>query len=265
MLDIVFLVGLLVFVVSSAYFYWTGQNKKGLNSAFLVSFITLISYVLMWQGDLTVVTPAGEPIYWSRWLFYGLSCTLLMVEIAQVKGIQGGGRVQLLYLTAIVMLTGFLAARDLTVVKCAHFAISSVAYILLIVKILSVQTAGSRWAHSYIFFGWTVFPIVFLLAPTGLGLIGAVYVAARAAGKVFGAWFGGRMSGADAEVRRWMGAALMPQAGVAIGMGLLTGSQFPEYRDIVLSVTIGTTVIFELVGPVFTRMAIIRADRLRQR
>jgi len=48
-----------------------------------------------------------------------------------------------------------------------------VAYILLVSQVLSVQTAGSQWVRNYIFFGWTVFPIVFLLAPTGLGLIGA--------------------------------------------------------------------------------------------
>jgi len=173
MLDIVFLIGLLIFASSSGYFYFAGKNKNGLNSAFLVSFITTISYVLMWQGDLTVVTQAGQPIFWSRWLFYGLSCTLLMVEIARVKKIEGGGRVQLLYLTAIVMLTGFLAARDLTAIRWVHFAISSVAYILLVLKVLSVKATGSRWVRSYIFFGWTVFPVVFLLAPTGLGLIAA--------------------------------------------------------------------------------------------
>jgi sensory rhodopsin len=127
----------------------------------------------MWQGSLTVVTQAGQPIYWTRWLFYALSCTLLMVEIAQLKQIQGGGLVQLLYLTAIVMVTGFLAARDLTAIRWVHFVISSVAYVLLVIKVLSVKTAKSRWVNSYIFFGWTVFPIVFLLAPTGLGLLGA--------------------------------------------------------------------------------------------
>ena len=173
MLNFVFLAGLLIFAVSSTYFYFAGKSKNGLNSAFLVSFVTLISYVMMWQGDLTVVTAAGQPIYWTRWLFYALSCTLLMVEIAQVKGVQGGGLVQLLYLTAIVMFTGFLAARDLTAIRWIHFAISSVAYILLVVKVLSVEAPGSNWISSYIFFGWTVFPVVFLLAPTGLGLIGA--------------------------------------------------------------------------------------------
>ena len=173
MLNLIFLVGLVVFALSSTYFYFAGKNKNSLNSAFLVSFVTLISYVLMWQGKITVVTEAGQPIFWTRWLFYMLSCTLLMVEIAQLKGIQGGELVQLLYLTAIVMFTGFLAARDLTAVKWVYFVISCVAYTLLVLKVLSAKVAASQWVNSYVFFGWTVFPIVFLLAPTGLGLIGA--------------------------------------------------------------------------------------------
>ena len=102
MLNLIFLAGLLIFAVSSTYFYIAGNNKNGLNSAFLVSFVTLISYVLMWQGNLTVTTEAGQPIFWTRWLFYALSCTLLMVEIAHLKEIRGGGLVQLVYLTAIV-------------------------------------------------------------------------------------------------------------------------------------------------------------------
>ena len=173
MLNIVFLAGLLVFAVSSVYFYFVGRRKTGLNTAFLVSFITLISYVLMWQGNLTVVTNAGQPIFWTRWLFYGLSCTLLTVEIAQLKGIQGERMVQWLYLTAITMGAGFLAARDLTAIRWIHIAISSVAYLLLAGQTLSVNASKATWVRNYILFGWTVFPIVFLLAPTGLGLIGA--------------------------------------------------------------------------------------------
>ena len=173
MLNLVFVAGLVLFAISSAYFYSVGKDKAGFNSAFLVSFVTLISYVLMWQGNFTVVTQAGEPILWTRWLFYGLSCTLLMLEITQLKKIDGGARVQLLYLTAIVMGTGYLAARDLTNIRWVHFVISSVAYVVLTMKLLSVKTATSNWTHSYIFFGWTVFPIVFLFAPTGLGLFGA--------------------------------------------------------------------------------------------
>jgi bacteriorhodopsin len=45
--------------------------------------------------------------------------------------------------------------------------------VLLVIRILPVQAQESGWVNYYIYFGWTVFPIVFALAPTGLGLIGA--------------------------------------------------------------------------------------------
>jgi sensory rhodopsin len=173
MLNIVFIVGMLVFAASSAYFWVAGRGKQGLNSAFLVSFVTLVSYVLMWQGKLTVSTQAGEPIYWSRWLFYAPSCALLMYEIALLKGIRGAKLVEMIYLTVIVMFTGFLAARDLSAARWIHFVISSVAYVLLLSRILAVKAKEARWVNPYILFGWTVFPIVFFIAPTGLGLLGA--------------------------------------------------------------------------------------------
>jgi len=127
----------------------------------------------MWQGDLTVASRGGQPIFWSRWLFYGLSCTLLMVEIARLRGLEGGDLVQVLYLTAIVMFTGFLAARDVTAVRWIHFVISSVAYVLLLERVMPAAKEGSRWVDKYILFGWTIFPLVFLLAPTGFGVIGS--------------------------------------------------------------------------------------------
>jgi sensory rhodopsin len=96
-----------------------------------------------------------------------------MYEVAQVKGIRGESLVQALYLTAIVMVTGFLAARDVSAARWIYFAISSVAYVLLLVQVLSTESAGSRWIDNYVIFGWSAFPVVFLLAPTGIGLIGA--------------------------------------------------------------------------------------------
>lgn len=173
MLNIVFIVGIVLFAVSSGYFYVRGRGKTGLNSAFLVSFLTLVSYVLMWQGELTVTTQAGEAIFWSRWLFYGASCALLMVEIAQLNGIKGAKLIEMLYLTVIVMFTGFLAARDTSAVRWIYFVISSVAYVLLAGRILADKGGEAQWPRAYILFGWSVFPIVFFFAPTGLGLIGA--------------------------------------------------------------------------------------------
>lgn len=91
-----------------------------------------------------------------------------------------------------------------------------------------------------------------------LGILGVAYLLSRMLGKFVGAWLGGIPAGASAPTQRWMGAALMPQAGVAMGMALVAANHFPEYRQQLLAMTITSTVVFEIIGPVFTRMSLHR-------
>ena len=91
-----------------------------------------------------------------------------------------------------------------------------------------------------------------------LGLIGGAYVGLRIAARLLGGWAGGTLGGAAPAHRPWLGLALLPQAGVAVGMALVAAQDFPEYRDLILSLTIGTTVIFEIVGPFATVLAVRR-------
>ncbi len=60
-------------------------------------------------------------------------------------------------------------------------------------------------------------------------------------------------------MRRWMGLALMPQAGVTLGLALIAEQRFPELGRVLLPLVIGSTVVFELLGPVCTRVALRRA------
>lgn len=91
-----------------------------------------------------------------------------------------------------------------------------------------------------------------------IGLIGLGYVLFRVLGRIIGGWVGGRGAKADAAMQKWMGAALMPQAGIALGMALIAVQQFPELHDIILPIVVGTTVLFQLVGPVLTRLALAK-------
>ncbi|WP_019616041.1 cation:proton antiporter [Psychromonas ossibalaenae] len=100
-----------------------------------------------------------------------------------------------------------------------------------------------------------------LNAVSEVGMIGAAYIVCRIIGKICGAALGGRCSKADQKTKNWMGAALLPQAGVAIGMALVAANHFPEYRQILLTVVISSTVFFEIIGPVFTRLAL---ERIKQ-
>lgn len=116
---------------------------------------------------------------------------------------------------------------------------------------------------------WPFMIIFFMLAGASLeahalreiGWVGLMYIVCRTVGKVFGGWLGATCSRADQETRNWIGMALLPQAGVAMGITLMASNQFPEFRQTLLPVVVGTTVFFEIVGPVFTRMALRRTQR----
>ncbi len=94
------------------------------------------------------------------------------------------------------------------------------------------------------------------------GMIVIVYIIARIAGKIIGVKIGGKIGGAGSFIQNWMGIALLPQAGVAMGMALLAANHFPEHRQLLLSVVISTTIFFELFGPVLTNLALKRAANL---
>ena len=172
-IQIVFLSGLALFSLSSLYFLLAYKHKE-FNSAFLVSFITIISYVLMFEGSLATIGAEGGFVYATRWLFYALSCTLLMYEIGRLLDFSLTTRIYQLYLTVIVMTTGAAAAYYVDVtLMLAFFAISTVAYILLIYPLLTADSPHRGKVAKYIIFGWTGFPVAFLLAPDGFGLIAA--------------------------------------------------------------------------------------------
>jgi len=97
-----------------------------------------------------------------------------------------------------------------------------------------------------------------------VGII-AVYFLAHIAGRVGGAAAGARLSGAPAMVVRWLGVGLVPQAGVAIGLALLL-AQTPGFTAggrTIVNIVLGTTVLYEVVGPLATCLALDRAGELR--
>lgn len=95
---------------------------------------------------------------------------------------------------------------------------------------------------------------------TGAGMIGLTYVTLRIITRVLGGWLGGALVGAPRSYKAWYGMALMPQAGVAVGMALVAAQDFPDFAGLILSLTIATTVVFELIGPITTMVAVRRAE-----
>ena len=91
-----------------------------------------------------------------------------------------------------------------------------------------------------------------------IGAIGIAYIGLRVAARFLGGWIGCSIARSSRIHRAWMGPALVPQAGVALGMALIAGATLPETKDILLTTVIGTTIVFELVGPIMTQVALGR-------
>ncbi|MCA9509786.1 MAG: PTS sugar transporter subunit IIA, partial [Myxococcales bacterium] len=102
------------------------------------------------------------------------------------------------------------------------------------------------------------------------GLAALLLFAGRFAGKLASAELAMRFAGAPDRVRRNLGLALVPQAGVAVGLVLLIqeDARFADVAGLFAAVVLAVVTLNEIVGPLLTRMALGRAgelgrDRLR--
>ena len=97
-----------------------------------------------------------------------------------------------------------------------------------------------------------------------VGLVGACYVLVRALGKWLGAYLGSRAVHAHPNVQKYLGFTLIPQAGVAIGMAQLALTRLPAYGQQIQAVVLAGTLVYELVGPVITKVALSKAGEIPQ-
>ena len=97
--------------------------------------------------------------------------------------------------------------------------------------------------------------------------VALLYVGFRLMGKIAGSRVGARLSGAPEAVRMHIGPALMPQAGVALGLALIL-YHHPEFGAIgttVLNTVIAATVVNELVGPLLLKRMLVRAGEVEEK
>lgn len=92
-----------------------------------------------------------------------------------------------------------------------------------------------------------------------LGWIAAAYIGLRVLARLAGGWIGARLGGAPRSDRGLYGPALLPQAGVAVGMALVAAEEVPRWGAEIMALVIAATVFFELVGPPVTLAALRRS------
>ena len=120
---------------------------------------------------------------------------------------------------------------------------------------------------------WTspLFAAFFVISGAGLDLgvfkdgmivlIGVVYILTRSLGKYLGAHYSAKLMKCEPQICKYLGITLLPQAGVALGM-CVTARQLGAEGDLIRNITLFAILIYELVGPLLTKMALQAAGEI---
>ena len=120
---------------------------------------------------------------------------------------------------------------------------------------------------------WTtpLFALFFVLSGAELELgvftditivgIGAAYILSRSIGKYFGAYASAKIVKCDKPTTKYLGITLLPQAGVALGMSV-TAMELGEVGSMIRNIVLFSVLIYELVGPMLTKIALTKAGNI---
>lgn len=186
----------------------------------------------------------------------------LGVPMAWASGRLEPGQLTLLEALGFTLLCGGLAAM----IQVSHI----MACIALGAVVARRSREGTRPLHAIEDVSRPFLVLFFLLAGfdfdpsefAAMAGVVAAYVGARSVGKLAGGYLGARIGGAPRPVARTVGWCLLPQAGVALGLALVAAERLPDAGGRLLSLMVGSTFVFEVVGPIATRTALHRAGEV---
>ena len=94
-------------------------------------------------------------------------------------------------------------------------------------------------------------------------IIGIVYIISRSAGKYFGAFSSAKWVNCAPTIVKYLGITLLPQAGVALGMAM-KAYQLGDQGVIVSNVTLFAVLVYEIVGPLLTKISLTKAGEIKE-
>jgi len=209
----------------------------------------------------------------GEWSFEVLQSSLIEVAGSLLLGLVVGG--------PAALLTGRLSKGEPLRIEALGlvFVTAGLAIWLELSYLIAGMTAGTvivnlarhhtRAFHEIEYLQWPFMIMFFILAGASMeadalwliGPAGLAYAVSRIVARMLGGWLGASLAGEPARDRKWYGPALLPQAGVAIGMALIAAEVFPGYATTIMAMAVGTTIAFELIGPLAASVTLGRLAR----
>lgn len=240
-------VGLVVFAISFGVAKSMSQAAVGLLSIILEPLLEVILSLLL-GFIMGLLFTLCEKYFHSRSKRMAVSVTFVMltVGLSALKFQVGGVHVGFSSLLACMMLgTVFCNICDFSE-ELMERADRWTAPILILFFVIS----GAELELS-------------VFADIAVVIIGVVYIAFRSFGKYIGAGFSSRLVKCDPHIVKYLGITLLPQAGVALGMAI-KAAELGANGAIVRNITLFAVLIYEIVGPYLTKIALIKAGDIKE-
>ena len=191
----------------------------------------------------------------------GLSCAGIAILLTRtvVSPAFLGPTMVAIVLAAWGLASGFGASGGILACTFAGIAVTNLRHDLVRSCEAYLQSIGG--VLFALFFTFAGMRLDFGLVPEALALV-LLYFLARLIAKVLSAYTSMTLSGGTRNVRKYLGVALLPHGGVAVGLILLVASDSsfdPDVRGIVNTVGLAALAINQLLGPSATRLSILRS------
>ena len=195
-------------------------------------------------------------------LFLGFIAGVLLKKLLEPKGRSKGNRL-ILVIIMLLFITGISSILEISPLLAAMFF--SVTYINITDdKDLYDELDGFTPPIMSMFF---ILSGINLDVPAlfSLGAIGVAYFIVRIIGKYIGAYLGSSVAGLKRSTRNYLGFALLPQAGVAIGLAFIGERMLPtDVGSTLMTIILASSVLYELIGPVSAKWALIQAGTIKK-
>ena len=191
----------------------------------------------------------------------GLFCATIAILLTRtvVSPAFLGPTMVAIVLAAWGLASGFGASGGILACTFAGIAVTNLRHDLVRSCEAYLQSIGG--VLFALFFTFAGMRLDFGLVPQALALV-LLYFIARLTAKVLSAYTSMTFSGGTKNLRKYLGVALLPHGGVAVGLILLVVSDpsfDSEIQDIVNTVGLSALAINQLLGPSATRLAILRS------
>ena len=242
----------------------------GLNNIFallafslVASGVELMSLSAAGNVDLAGVARTLFPLVWQLVGSSALGFLVGLLLASWASQVTETGEVLILLVGCVLLTVGISAMLDLSAL---------VASLAVGATLVNLSSRSRRLFEALSHTDPPLYVIFFVLAGAdlnlallpSLGVVGIAYVVCRAAGKLGGAWLAARRTNASSTVQRLLGPSILAQAGLAVGLVLVTRQRFPDLAPVVTTVVLGAVVVFEIAGPLSARFALDRSGESRR-